>query len=812
MEEATAKDGDLMTSHQALCVTDQGTRKRSGISTLKLFIVALSFACFSKALAGTYMKSSITQIERRFDLSSMHIGLIDGSFEMGNLLFLAVVSHFGAKLHRPRFIAVGCFVMAVGSFLTGLTHFFMGRYKYNTIIEVFQNDSVNIAACADPLKTEVLEIQIEPSVEDNKACVRESGSNMWIYVFLGNALRGIGETPVTPLGISYIDDFSKAENSPFYIACLQTITLLGPMFGFLLGSYCAKLYVDIGYVDVESVTITPKDARWVGAWWMGFMVSSALLLISGIPFWFLPHSLLKQEGDDSKPSPTLGTLDGTEDATNNTHNLKLTDIAKGFFPSLKRLLGTPAYFLLLCGSILKFNSFIGLFTFKAKYMEQQFGQSASRANFLIGMLNLPAVAVGIFLGGLLMKRYKLSLVSGAQLSFATSFMAYLLMLLQFGTTCDNIPMAGLTISYNGTQSISSDRDMLFSECNRDCSCSADEWDPVCSDSGITYISPCLAGCLGSSGYGKNTVFHNCSCVSTSFPAGSSTSVRLGQCPHAKDCSRSFTSYMAVSVLSSFINALGATPGYMVIIRCISPELKSLALGIQALATRTLGGLPAPVYFGALIDSTCLKWSVKKCGGRGTCRIYDSDMYRIIFLGLITCLSGSSYVFIIAVIVLLRRQFRKPERKPETQNKKASKSIELQAPSNPTQVQSGAPKTPKLPHAPKVWVRMATNLEEGGEVHGTEQLHQDVRPSSSDNTQERQQLKSLTETTVELTPLSSEDVQLEMDGLMSEEEVKEGKDEVCQGTNARLEKEDCLTDNKDVENVTTHSKGTNGPQH
>lgn len=37
---------------------------------------------------------------------------------------------------------------------------------------------------------------------------------------------------------------------PFPAACLQTITLLGPMFGFLLGSYCARLYVDIGYVDM----------------------------------------------------------------------------------------------------------------------------------------------------------------------------------------------------------------------------------------------------------------------------------------------------------------------------------------------------------------------------------------------------------------------------------------------------------------------------------------------------------------------------------------------------------------------------------
>uniref|UniRef100_A0A665X872 Solute carrier organic anion transporter family member n=1 Tax=Echeneis naucrates TaxID=173247 RepID=A0A665X872_ECHNA len=455
------------------------------------------------------------------------------------------------------------------------------------------------------------------------ACVKDSGSNMWIYVFLGNALRGIGETPVTPLGISYIDDFAKAENSPFYIACLQTITLLGPMFGFLLGSYCAKLYVDVGYVDMETVTITPKDARWVGAWWMGFLVSSALLLISSIPFWFLPRSLPKQGADEDQPAPA---------AHFSFCSCLTASPFSGFLPSLKRLLGTPAYFLLLCGSILKFNSFIGLFTFKAKYMEQQFGQSASRANFLIGVLNLPAVAVGIFLGGLLMKRYKLSVVSGAQLSFGTSFMAYLLLLLQFGTKCDNIPVAGLTISYNGKEiekvfHISYDRETLFSECNRDCSCSAEEWDPVCSDSGITYISPCMAGCLSSSGFGKNTVFHNCSCVSASYPAGSSTSVKLGQCPHAKDCSRSFTSYMAVSVLSSFINSLGATPGYMVIIRCISPELKSLALGIQALVTRTLGGIPAPVYFGALIDSTCLKWSIKKCGGRGACRIYDSEMYR-----------------------------------------------------------------------------------------------------------------------------------------------------------------------------------------
>ncbi|KAJ8006894.1 hypothetical protein DPEC_G00111950 [Dallia pectoralis] len=682
-----AQDTGHVTSQDKLFVRDKAA-KRPSCSSLKLFIVALSFAYFSKALSGTYMKSAITQIERRFDLSSFSIGLIDGSFEMGNLLFLAVVSHFGAKLHRPRLIAIGCSLMALGSFLTGLPHFFMGPYTFDTVIQgASGNQSVSRSPCLDPLQqTDVPDVRIPSSSE----CVRDSSSHMWIFVFLGNALRGIGETPITPLGISYIDDYAKAENSAFYIACLQTITLLGPMFGFLLGSLCARLYVDIGYVNLDSVTITPKDARWVGAWWLGFLVSSVIMLLSGIPFWFLPRSLPRQGEDEDPLPPSTTSLDraGNQDA-NQRRTMTLGEIAKGFLPSLKKLLSTPAYFLLLCGSILKFNSFIGLLTFKAKYMEQQFGQSAARANFLIGVLNLPVVTLGIFLGGLLMKRCKLGVVAGAQLSFVTSFIAFLLLFLQFGTKCDNVQVAGLTVSYNGTPAVVYNRNLLFSECNRNCSCSAGEWDPVCSENSITYTSPCLAGCSDSTGYGKNTVFHNCSCVLSSPPPGGSMSVTLGQCPRSPECIRSFTFYMAVSVLSSFINSLGTTPGYMLIIRCVKPELKSLALGIQTLVIRTLGGIPAPVYFGALIDSTCLRWGVKKCGGRGACRMYDSNMYRVIFLGLITCLNGCSYFFFIPLIILLRIQFSREDDNRSRQPHITSPEIQLQT----------APKTTDPPNTP-----------------------------------------------------------------------------------------------------------------
>lgn len=52
-------------------------------------------------------------------------------------------------------------------------------------------------------------------------CEKTTNSYLWLFVLMGNLLRGIGEAPVMPLGVSYIDDFSKEENSAFYIGNMQ---------------------------------------------------------------------------------------------------------------------------------------------------------------------------------------------------------------------------------------------------------------------------------------------------------------------------------------------------------------------------------------------------------------------------------------------------------------------------------------------------------------------------------------------------------------------------------------------------------------
>ncbi|XP_071407451.1 solute carrier organic anion transporter family member 1B3-like isoform X2 [Pithys albifrons albifrons] len=638
-------------------------KKGSSCTGLKAFLAALSFSYFSKALSGTIMKSSITQIERRFDLTSSTAGFVDGSFEMGNLLVIAFVSYFGAKLHRPKVIAVGCFTMALGCFLSAMPHFFMGYYKYETASH--RSSTANLTSSLNPcsLHQDVNDTMLEAS---RSGCEKEPSSYMWIYILLGNMLRGIGETPITPLGISYIDDFAKEENVPVYVACLHTIAMLGPMFGFLLGSLCAKLYVDVGFVDPGSITITPQDSRWVGAWWLGFLIGGATNFLSAIPFCFLPKSLKKpKEANRDKTScGLLENMDATRKklTPENLKPRKWSLLLKDFCTSLKKVLSNRMYFTFLCCSLLQFSSFIGFLTYKPKYMEQQYGQSTSKSNFLIGVTSLPPVSLGIFLGGLIMKKYKMGIIGATKFSFTMSFLAYAISFLHFFVGCESYAVAGMTVSYEG-KPILYDEKAIFSACNSHCKCDSNVWDPVCGDNGITYVSACLAGCETSEGHGKNTVFHNCTCLQISSSWTGNNSATVGQCPKSEDCSMNFIYYIVIQVIGGFCYALGGTPAYMIMFRCVRPELKALAVGLYTLIMRVLAGIPAPVYFGAVIDKTCLKWGRTSCGQRGACRLYDSVANRYVFLGLAAVLRGPSYLIAIIFYILVKKHFQNKNSKP-----------------------------------------------------------------------------------------------------------------------------------------------------
>ncbi|XP_050824610.1 solute carrier organic anion transporter family member 1C1 isoform X2 [Gopherus flavomarginatus] len=612
MENSTKENSQLFSKTIILPIDRSSSKSESSASKekqtccggIKIFLGALSFVYFAKALSGSYLKSTITQIERRFDIPSSLVGVIDGSFEIGNLLIIILVSYFGAKLHRPKIIGVGCLIMSAGTFLIAMPQFFMGRYRYE-IFSSSTNSTVSISPCLQDKNQIPLSVLERSQAKINAGCEKEVGLSMWIYVLLGNLLRGIGETPIQPLGITYIDDYASEESAAFYIGCVQTVAIIGPIFGFLLGSLCAKLYVDIGFVDLDSITITHNDARWVGAWWLGYLIAGVLSVLAAIPFWFLPKHLPRPESrKDSSTSSEQSkfiTEDNREHHRSYEQQVKILEMAKG-------------------------------------------------------LINIPAVAFGIFSGGLIMKKFRINVLGAAKLSLGSSFFGYLLLLSLFAMGCENSDVAGLTVSYEGMKQVSSYEETLFSECNSGCICSKNEWDPICGENGITYMSACLAGCKTSNGSGKTSVFYNCSCVGITASPSRSSSAVMGACQKGNECPKMFLYFLVISVITSYTLSIGGTPGYILLLRCIKPQLKSFALGIYTLAIRVLAGVPAPVYFGVSIDTTCLKWGSKRCGGRGACRLYDSNAFRYIYLGLTVVLGTLSVFLSIAVLFILKKRY------------------------------------------------------------------------------------------------------------------------------------------------------------
>ena len=67
----------------------------------------------------------------------------------------------------------------------------------------------------------------------------------------------------------------------------------------------------------------------------------------------------------------------------------------------------------------------------------------------LGMINIPAVALGMFSGGVIMKRHKLGIMGAAKFAFGTSLLGYFLSLFFLAMGCENSKVAGITVSYTG---------------------------------------------------------------------------------------------------------------------------------------------------------------------------------------------------------------------------------------------------------------------------------------------------------------------------------------------------------------------------
>uniref|UniRef100_A0A4W6G3E2 Solute carrier organic anion transporter family member n=1 Tax=Lates calcarifer TaxID=8187 RepID=A0A4W6G3E2_LATCA len=663
---------------------DDNQKKTSCFSNIKIFLVSECALMLAQGTVGAYLVSVLTTLERRFNLQSADVGVIASSFEIGNLALILFVSYFGAKAHRPRLIGCGGIVMALGALLSALPEFLTHQYEYEAGDSWHAEDGRDV--CSNITRSE--------NRDSGFKCGNRANTNMMYLLLIGaQVLLGIGATPVQPLGVSYIDDHVHRKDSSLYIGILFSTLVFGPACGFILGSVCTKVYVDAVFIDTSKLDITPDDPRWIGAWWGGFLLCGALLFLSALFMFGFPQALDEQDMDGGGESeqamlPPSLTLEYQGSKPNGTiHGF---DINSGLsvcehlrvIPRVTRhLLSNPVFSCITLAACMEIAVVAGFAAFLGKYLEQQFNLTTSSANQLLGMTAIPCACLGIFLGGLLVKKLNLSALGAVRMAMLVNLVSTACYVSFLFLGCDTGPVAGVTVAY-GNETLQSWQ-RPESACISNCNCYTASVSPVCGSNGVTYLSACFAGCTKPVSGNINTLdtgyihtlqqsffrqwsgrasispssfcqnLTSCTCISSN----SEDAVALpGKCP-SPGCQQAFLTFLCVICVCSMIGAMAQTPSVIILIRTVSPELKSYALGVLFLLLRLIGFIPPPLIFGMGIDSTCLFWS-SVCGEKGACMLYDNVAYRHLYVSIAIVLKSSAFLLYTTTWQCLRKNYRK----------------------------------------------------------------------------------------------------------------------------------------------------------
>ncbi|XP_042883333.1 uncharacterized protein LOC122260222 [Penaeus japonicus] len=597
------------------------------LATKEMYLAVYILVALVQGMFFAYSVSVISTIEKRFKFTSKQTG----TFLSTRSMIVLKDSIMPWKPVAARWLGVGVMFTAASCFSAALPHLMYGPGQDAIDLAdatTFDADAfANSSLLAQPKKQEELchKREVETCEEEGSAFVGPI-----LLMFLAQFFVGIAISIFFSVGVTYLDDNISKKTYPIYYTLVSLLRVLGPVFGFVLGGRCLSMWID----PSKKPNISRKDPRWLGAWWIGFVFLGVALVLAGNLLFFFPKKLPATLRRETKRMIKQMDKDREEGGNKDFEHFaalakkKKTESKptfKNLLKALRRLFTNRIWVGNLFNAIVTLLGVSGYWSFKPKYMENQFRKSATDANYFTGMSSLIVSVVGAGVGGTVLRWARPSprVITGYNIFTTLVGCGGFIALMFVG--CPRLEVVGPVDGKLGPQ------------CSNECGCS-DKFTPVCSEDQTTlFYSPCYAGCSMANATADPIIYTGCRCVdslasaSTPSPftgAGSQDNstwgyVTRGYCPEPCD---GFFYYMLTQIIVQTVASVGRLGGSIVQLRAVAEEDKGIALGTLTVFISLFAFIPAPIIMGAIIDSACLVWD-KSCGKTGNCWLYDSDKFR-----------------------------------------------------------------------------------------------------------------------------------------------------------------------------------------
>lgn len=185
------------------------------------------------------------------------------------MVAIPIISYVGGKplAHRPFLVGIFALVLALGCFIITIPQYVRGKYESSSI------DPFDSLLCKN--------------FNEDESCQGKDLSAYALLIF-GMALCGLGGSPIYTIVPAYLDEITPKRKLSLYLGIFYACSALGPAVGFVLMSGMLGTWVDPGS---QPAGLTPESKKWVGAWWLAFVVVGCALTVLAVVLLLYPRKV-----------------------------------------------------------------------------------------------------------------------------------------------------------------------------------------------------------------------------------------------------------------------------------------------------------------------------------------------------------------------------------------------------------------------------------------------------------------------------------------------------------------------------------------